>query len=147
MLMQTRVITRDQILFRSAVRLKCVGTEMLLKLKHTWCYVRNIGTLNPHANVGWGSVDNFMWLKTKKKELCWLNKFNFTPQARCRIFKQRKLCVCVYRVLDCWNTGICFWPVPIKIRFDTTISSSNVPATQTEIHWYMYLRERSRETE
>lgn len=69
----------------------------------------------------------------QKEEFCWLNMFNFTSQARRHIFKQRKLCVCT--VFDCWNTGICFWPVPIKIRPDTTISSLNVPATQTESHW------------
>lgn len=43
----------------------------------------------------------FYMTKNKKKELCWLNKFNFTPQACCRIFKQRKLCVCV-TVYSAW---------------------------------------------
>ena len=45
--------------------------------------------------------------------------------------------LCVYVVLDCWSTAICFWPVPIKIWFSATIGSLNV---QTQILRFMYLR-------
>jgi len=41
--------------------------------------------------------------------------FNFTPQACCCIFKQRKLCKCVCVACGCRDTSICFWTVPIKV--------------------------------
>lgn len=36
--------------------------------------------------------------------------------------------MCVWIVPDCWNTGICFWPVPIKIWFNFNYQLSRCPS-------------------
>lgn len=89
---------------------------MVLHLKHT--YFKNAGPLSTacYSNTGWGSVDNYIRLETKKAVFCWL----ILHPRHTVVSLNKENCVCV--TLHCWNIGICFWLVPVKIRFDTTIS-------------------------
>lgn len=116
---------------------------MVLKLKHT--YFKYAGPLSTacYSNTGWGSVDNYIRLETKKAVFCWL----ILHPRHTVVSLNKENCVCV--TPHCWNTGICFWLVPVKIRFDTTISHEECISSANRNQWYMrekcMKKERARE--